>query len=92
MLVLKGTYQLGPAPAYTPDGEMLVSGGDDQHRFASGICGMPVRPPALEGHTNSVLSLSVSPDGTVLAIGRTRQASPPVGPVTRPAHRIFEQF
>jgi WD40 repeat protein len=54
------------AVAFTPDGKVLVTGGEDG-RLRLWEPGQLKEKAALEGHDSAVLSLAVSPDGKLLA-------------------------
>src|SRR5436309_1060917 len=68
MLILKGHTNSVQALAYTPDGQTLISAGDDctirlwDVRTAREVA-------RLEGHTDGILTLSISSDGKWLASG-----------------------
>jgi WD40 repeat protein len=68
MLILKGHTNSVQALAYTPDGQTLISAGDDctirlwDVRTAREVA-------CLRDHTDAILSLSVSQDGRLLASG-----------------------
>ena len=63
----RGWYNGGiPAMAFSPDGNLLASGGGDQTiRIWKMATGTPVR--TLTGHNRAVNSVAFSPDGTLLA-------------------------
>jgi len=68
--------------AFSPDGQRVVSGGNDHTvRLWNANTGQPVGPP-MTGHQNTVTSVVFNPDGGRIAIGQFRRK--PCGSGTLP--------
>ena len=70
--------------AFSPDGRHIVSGSaDNTVRLWDAATGQPVGDP-LSGHTDAVLSVGFSPDGTRIASGGARPNGAAVRTQARP--------